>query len=125
MTEHFALAREAMETAEVYRESLRAEYDATRKDPIAIARLNDALRYTLTTAKLHSNLAEVQALYDLRAEVVALVKDLNTPPPTMHVKPVLEVVADPSDDDPRCRVCVQEHRPICTHPHPVPVEVES
>lgn len=117
MTDHYALALDALETAEVYRDNLRMEYDAVRhKDPVAIAKIRDDLRHVLTVAKLQTNLAQVQqahaqvqALEDLRGEIAALCQDLNGEPRRVG-PPSLAAVTEA-----RCRACVQEHRSVCTH----------
>ena len=81
MTDHFARSVELMDRAESLRSSIDLAHTERPKNPVKIARLNDRLRFTLTMAKLHANLAEVQAMYDLRAEVTELVCDLTSVPP--------------------------------------------
>jgi hypothetical protein len=87
MTDHYALAVEALADAEALRHALRVEYETRPKSPIRIARLESAKRDAFTRAKLQSNLAavtqaraQVQALEDLRGEIAALFQDLNATP---------------------------------------------
>lgn len=89
MINHETLALERMEAAENYRQALKTAHRSRPKTPetlAQIASLNEDLRHTLTLAKLHTNLAQVQAaraqvgaLEDLRAEVERLVEDLTAP----------------------------------------------
>lgn len=128
MTDHYALAIDALETAEVYRDNLRMEYDAVRhKDPVAIARTRDDLRHVLTVAKLQTNLAavqqaraQVQALEDLRGEIALLFQDLNAPrcqddDPGQFRLLTIDGGAQRGEPEARCTACVQDHRPTCTH----------
>lgn len=86
MTDHFALAVASMETAGILRDSLQAAYDHKPTDVREVAKLNADLRHVLTVAKLHTNLANVQATYDLRAELAQLAKDLNADPEPLRVR---------------------------------------
>lgn len=105
MTDHYLVAMAQMETASVLKDSLEAEYKHRPQDPVAvrlrsvtIARLHDDLRHTLTMAKLHANLADVQATHDLRSVVEQLAKDLNEPTEFVeverHAAPVVRLVED-------------------------------
>lgn len=87
MINHYELALEHMTTAGVLRDALNEAYRARPKNPIEIAQLNDDLRQTLTMAKLHTNLAEVGALYDLRASVDQLFQALTSEPEPRPASP--------------------------------------
>lgn len=80
MTNHFDQATSRIAEAVQLRQTLDDTYDLRPHDRLSIATLHESLRFCLSMAKLHSNLAEVQALYDLRSEVAVLFQELTKEP---------------------------------------------
>lgn len=106
MVQHFDRSTHRLSVAEDAREALDKAYQARPKDPVRIAYLNDHLRHNMAVARMHAHLAEVQALYDLRASVDQLFQALTAEPEALEAgptRPPLELV----HGDYRCPNCQQ------------------
>lgn len=77
---HYLASVERLRDAEDARASLDQAYMARPKDPVRIAYLNDNLRHNMAVSRMHAHLAEVHALYDLRASVDSLFQALTAEP---------------------------------------------
>jgi hypothetical protein len=97
MTDHFGLAVERLCAGTDYRETLDLAYEARPKDPRLIAHLNDQLRHNMAVSRLHAELANVQALYDIRSSIDQILQWLTTPDEDdSPTAPVVRLVEDPS-----------------------------
>lgn len=104
-SDHFELATSLMVTAGITKASIDDQYAIRHKTPdvlVTITRLKDNLRHTLAMAKLHTGMANVQGLQDLRTEVERLFQALT---------------AEPPPPEPKCFLGVgrERHLPGCNH----------
>lgn len=109
---HFDKSVARLTAAEDVREALDQSYKARPKDPVRIAYLNDHLRHHMAVSRMHAHLAEVQALYDLRASVDTLFQALTAEPEPIEAilrgtaaaaRPPLELVT--GEPEARCANC--------------------
>lgn len=89
MTNHADLARQCLASSIDLREAFRLAQNAKPKDHARIAVLASDQHYAFESARLHADLAQVQAIDDLRAEVTRLIDDLTGVP---DPRPALSLV---------------------------------
>lgn len=65
MTDHYLKARELLDEVDCLQAELDVEYSKPIKDNRAVASRHERIRSALSRAKIHAQLAEVQALHDM------------------------------------------------------------